>query len=120
MDSMAGYHAILGRLKGHGVSFSIDDFGTGYSSLKYLRTLPVARLKINREFVQGTPGAGNDAAIVRAIVDLGHNLGLTVIAEGVETEAQLAFLQGLGCDQAQGDYFSAPLPVDEIGAMLRT
>jgi diguanylate cyclase (GGDEF)-like protein len=120
MDSMAGYHAILGRLKGHGVSFAIDDFGTGYSSLKYLRTLPVAKLKIDREFVQGAPGDGNDAAIVRAIVDLGHNLGLTVVAEGVETEAQLAFLQGLGCDQAQGDYFSKPLPVDEIDAMLRT
>jgi len=97
----------LKRLHGMGIRLVIDDFGTGYSSLSYLRRLPVDTLKIDRSFVAGL-GAGVDEVIVRSTIDLAHNLGLTVVAEGVETEEVRALLAAMGCDAVQGTLISAP------------
>ena len=98
----------LARLAAHGVRLAIDDFGTGYSSLAYLRRLPVQRIKIDRSFVHDIGVGHEGGAVVRAIVDLGHALGKEVLAEGVESEAQLAFLEQLGCDAAQGFLIARP------------
>lgn len=95
-----------------GVGFSIDDFGTGYSSLSYLRRLPVSVLKIDKAFVDGMTDNADDAAITRTVITLGRNLGLKVLAEGVERAEQVAFLQAAGCHQAQGYYYSKPVTAD--------
>jgi diguanylate cyclase (GGDEF)-like protein len=108
--------ADLGRI---GVRLSLDDFGTGYSSLAYLKQLPVEELKIDRSFVMGMAADGLDAAIVRSTIDLARNLGLQVVAEGVEDAATLADLEALGCDLAQGFYLSRPVPPAELEAWMR-
>ncbi|MGH9268643.1 MAG: putative bifunctional diguanylate cyclase/phosphodiesterase, partial [Acidimicrobiales bacterium] len=109
---------VLSRLRDLGVRLSIDDFGTGYSSLSYLKRLPVSEVKIDRSFVVGLADDDNDMVIVRSIVDLGHNLGLTVVAEGVEDSGSWARLRELGCDLAQGYLISPPQPPAQLGAVL--
>ena len=108
MDDVDAVRATLGELRAIGVRVAIDDFGTGYSSLGTLNQLPIDRIKIDRSFVHGLPQHTGNAAIARAIVMLAASLGLEVIAEGVETEAQREFLVGLGCQQQQGLLFGAP------------
>jgi diguanylate cyclase (GGDEF)-like protein len=109
----------LNELHALGVNMSIDDFGTGYASLSYLTRFPVHALKIDCSFVQGIPERKNDAMITNAIIALGHNLNLRVIAEGVETAEQLAFLRERNCDEIQGYYFSPAVDVTEFEKMLR-
>ncbi|MEV4643169.1 EAL domain-containing protein [Actinoplanes sp. NPDC049548] len=110
--------AQLQRLKALGVTLAMDDFGTGYSSLAYLRRFPMDTLKIDRSFVDRLGGDREDEALVRTIVRLGQSLGMTTVAEGIEDSEQLAVLQELRCDYAQGFYLSRPLPADEAGRVL--
>jgi EAL domain-containing protein (putative c-di-GMP-specific phosphodiesterase class I) len=108
----------LRELKALGVHLAIDDFGTGYSSLAYLQVFPIDALKIDRSFVSDITSDLDDATIIRAVIGMAHNLGLTVVAEGVENEAQLSFLVANGCDEMQGFYYSPPLAGDECRALL--
>jgi diguanylate cyclase (GGDEF)-like protein/PAS domain S-box-containing protein len=110
---------ILRSLKKLGVHLSIDDFGTGYSSLSYLKRFPIDVLKIDQSFVRDITTNPDDAAIARSVVSMAHSLRLQVIAEGVETEAQLAYLRRHACDQMQGYYFSRPVPADAFEQMLQ-
>ncbi|MGH2870948.1 MAG: putative bifunctional diguanylate cyclase/phosphodiesterase, partial [Solirubrobacteraceae bacterium] len=111
---------VLTELSQLGLRLSIDDFGTGYSSLAYLRQLPVDEIKIDRSFVLGMAQQADDAVIVRSTVDLGRNLGLEVVAEGVETLEAWNRLRELGCNVAQGYFLSRPVPADELAQWLRT
>ncbi|HEY5881352.1 MAG TPA: EAL domain-containing protein [Nakamurella sp.] len=111
---------VLRRLHAMGIRLSVDDFGTGYSSLAYLRRLPIDEIKIDRSFVQGMGTDLSDLAIVRAIVDLGHSLGLRVVAEGVEEEAARDALREMECDEAQGFLISRPMPMDRFEAWLQS
>ena len=109
---------VLDLLHAMGESLAIDDFGTGHSSLVYLQRLPIDQVKVDRSFVMNLATAPGDAVIVRSTIDLAHNLGLTVVAEGVEDEVALAMLIEYGCDSAQGYYFSRPCPADELTQWL--
>jgi EAL domain-containing protein (putative c-di-GMP-specific phosphodiesterase class I) len=108
----------MNALKAGGVTFSLDDFGTGYSSLSYLQRLPLDQLKIDQGFIRDILINPNDAAIAKMVVALADSLGLTVIPEGVETQAQRDFLLSLGCHHFQGYLFSRALPVQEFEALL--
>jgi diguanylate cyclase (GGDEF)-like protein/PAS domain S-box-containing protein len=109
---------MLRDLHAMGILISVDDFGTGYSSLSYLRNLPVDTIKIDRSFVMNMTDNPDDVSIVRSIVDLGHNLGMKVLAEGVEDASALQILEGLGCDLVQGYHLSRPLPSKEVAPWL--
>jgi len=118
MHDPEGARALLERIAADGVALAIDDYGTGYSSLAYLRRLPIRALKIDRTFVRDMREDEQDAIIVRSTINLAHNLGLQVVAEGVEDAATLALLRDMGCDQAQGYGIARPLPGQAIDAWL--
>jgi diguanylate cyclase (GGDEF)-like protein len=109
----------LETLRKMGVKLSIDDFGTGYSSLSYLKRLPIDTIKIDQSFIRDITTDPDDAAIITAIIRMAHSLRLNVIAEGVETEAQLDFLRKRNCNQVQGHFFSRPVPATEFGELLQ-
>ena len=109
---------ILNKLKKIGVSISIDDFGTEYSSLSRLKLLPIDRIKIDMQFIQGIEGNQKDQAITKVIINLAKSLDLEVIAEGVETQGQMEFLNQKMCDEAQGYYYYKPMPADELEKIL--
>lgn len=111
-------HTVLSQLRSMGLTVAVDDFGTGYSSLAYLKDLPIDNLKIDRTFISGLPHDKAYVAITQAVIELGHALGFTVTAEGIETVEQLAFLRNAGCDTGQGYLISRPVPVDEFEALL--
>lgn len=119
MQDVPGALATMHELEAIGVHLAIDDFGTGYSSLSALKRFPVRRLKIDRSFVEDIPADVDDKAITAAIISLAQNLGLRVIAEGVETQAQVEFLRHSGCDEIQGYFFSRPLASADFEALLR-
>jgi EAL domain-containing protein (putative c-di-GMP-specific phosphodiesterase class I) len=110
VDDAESAIVLLQQLRALGVKLAIDDFGTGYSSLAYLSRFPIHKLKIDQSFVRNMQTQKEQRAIVQATISLGHNLGLTVIAEGVETEAQRSLLRNWQCDEMQGYYYSRPLP----------
>jgi EAL domain-containing protein (putative c-di-GMP-specific phosphodiesterase class I) len=110
---------ILQALRRTGVQVALDDFGTGYSSLSYLRDFPIDSLKIDQSFVSEVTSAEEDTSIVTAVISMARSLGLRVVAEGVETREQLRFLQAHACDEAQGYYFSRPVPADRFADLLR-
>ena len=119
MSDPARAIAVLEDLHALGVGLSIDDFGTGYSSLNQLKRMPVTQLKIDRSFVSALPNDRDDAVIVQSVINLGHNLGMRVVAEGVENRAHLDYLRDLGCDYVQGYYLSPPLPSAELLHWMR-
>jgi EAL domain-containing protein (putative c-di-GMP-specific phosphodiesterase class I) len=110
---------VLRSLRNSGVRVTVDDFGTGYSSLSYLRKFPVDTLKIDQSFVRQISSANEDTAIVTAVIGMARNLKLRVVAEGVETREELAFLRQQNCDEAQGHYFSRPILPAEFAVLLR-
>jgi EAL domain-containing protein (putative c-di-GMP-specific phosphodiesterase class I) len=120
MSASREHGGVLERLGRVGVTVAIDDFGTGYSSLDYLRRFPADRIKIAQNFVSQLQPAGGDAAIVKATLGLARELGIMVIAEGVETKAQYELLKGWGCAEAQGYYFARPMDADQaLSTLLR-
>jgi diguanylate cyclase (GGDEF)-like protein len=119
METTRGHGDMVNQLRALGVRIAIDDFGTGYSSLEYLLVYRVSRIKIAQQFVDGLPGDPGSAAIVRATIGLAREFGIEIIAEGVETAAQLEFLVGAGCRCIQGFYFSRPVPAGQATRLLR-
>jgi len=120
MDDLPDTKAALHELQTMGVRLAVDDFGTGYSSLSYLKRFPVTALKIDKSFIREIPTDRGDATLVEAIVAMAHRLNLQVIGEGIETQKQLDFIRSRGCDLAQGNYFSRPLPPDDFSRMPRS
>lgn len=121
MQNIAAALPVLATLRAAGIGLSLDDFGSGYSSLKHLHSLPIDSLKIDPSFVQALQagqGAGADATVVRAVVELGRSLGKGVIAEGIESASQLALLRAMGCQQGQGYHLAPPLAADAVPALL--
>jgi EAL domain-containing protein (putative c-di-GMP-specific phosphodiesterase class I) len=117
LDDTDAILVILHQLRDLGVGIAMDDFGTGYSSLSYLRRFPFSKVKIDRSFIQGLGMGGDCDAIVTAVTELCDTLGMTTLAEGVETEAQLAQLRSGNCGEAQGYLFSPPRPAGEVAAI---
>jgi EAL domain-containing protein (putative c-di-GMP-specific phosphodiesterase class I) len=111
---------ILQNLRARGVKVAVDDFGTGYSSLSYLRNFPVDALKIDQSFVRQISTAGDDTTIVKAVIGMARSLKLRVIAEGVETREEVAFLRAYQCDEAQGYFFSPPVLPEQFAKLFRT
>jgi EAL domain-containing protein (putative c-di-GMP-specific phosphodiesterase class I) len=109
---------MLRRLKALGVRIAMDDFGTGYSSLSYLQSFPFDKIKIDRAFISGIDSNAQSAAIVRAVIGLGHGLEMSIVAEGVETQEQLGFLAEQGCDAVQGYFLGKPLPIGQYAALV--
>ena len=120
MGTSSGHDNVIERLRARGLRIAIDDFGTGYSSLLYLRRFPVDRIKIAQEFVKDIGIEPNDTAIVKAAIGLARELGIGVIAEGVETADQVRLLHAWGCRQAQGFYFAAPMTAEDVLPLLRS
>lgn len=118
LDSVEHIISTFQQLHQLGVKLAIDDFGTGYSSLSYLKRFPVDYVKIDQAFIRGLQEGSQDAAIIRAIIAMAKSLGLKVVAEGVETQEQLAFLHDHGCDEAQGYLISRPLDAQAFKALL--
>lgn len=118
LENVADTIRKMHELKRLGVSFSMDDFGTGYSSLQYLKRLPLDQIKIDQSFVRDIASDPNDAAFVPTIIAMTQALGLKVIAEGVETEAQREFLERRGCQAFQGYLFARPMPIGEFESLL--
>ena len=118
MEDLSGAREVMKKLNRLGVRLAIDDFGTGHSSLAYLKQFPVHEVKVDRAFIQGVAESQVDLAIVRAIIDLAHAMGISAVAEGVETKDQAVELNMLGCPVGQGFYFSQPLPAEEFGGLL--
>jgi EAL domain-containing protein (putative c-di-GMP-specific phosphodiesterase class I) len=118
MENVDSARATLGKLHAAGIRISIDDFGTGYSALSYLRTLPIDTIKVDRTFVADIDSCSDDHAIVSAIVSMAGKLGLEVVAEGVESRAQLDALVAMDCAAAQGYFFSRPVPAKEAVSYL--
>jgi EAL domain-containing protein (putative c-di-GMP-specific phosphodiesterase class I) len=122
VKDVAATMTLLGRLKALGLGLAVDDFGTGYSSLSYLQLLPIDELKIDQAFIRElhTPvdPASRNAKLVQTMVTLGHDLGLVVVAEGVETRSQIEFLRSAGCDRLQGFFVSGPLSASAFSDLL--
>jgi EAL domain-containing protein (putative c-di-GMP-specific phosphodiesterase class I) len=110
----------LDHLRSYGITFSIDDFGTGFSSLSYLNRFPIDTLKIDQSFMRYVTTDSDDAAIITAIVAMAHKLDIKVIAEGVESQEHVNFIRSIGCDIAQGYFFSLPLPAEEMTKLLQS
>jgi EAL domain-containing protein (putative c-di-GMP-specific phosphodiesterase class I) len=118
IEQPEAHQETMSRLRAAGVQMSIDDFGTGYSSLSYLKQFPIDRLKLDQSFVRGLPGNPDDLAISSAVLAMAKAMNLKVIAEGVESEAQVDLLFSRHCDELQGYYFAQPLPADELARFV--
>jgi len=111
---------VLSRIKGMGVRLAIDDFGTGYFSLAQIKNFPIDTLKVDRSFIRNIPNDLEDKTITQAIIAMGKHLSLTIVAEGVETQEQMDFLQEHSCDEMQGYYFRKPIMPDRFAELLQT
>ncbi len=120
LDNVENVITTFQQLRDLGVKLAIDDFGTGYSSLSYLKRFPVDYVKIDQTFVRDLAAGGEDAAITRAIIAMAHGLELKVVAEGVETQAQMDFLKAQHCDEIQGFLISPPVPAERLAELLRS